>query len=95
MPGVSWIDDDVFLFSTRQKVRKIIQGFNRGVYEYQNVKYDSSKNALGRIRQEAFRVEETLPGKKNKIIISSKEDVADRAGKTRHFSDRVLIGNTT
>ena len=69
MPGVNWIDDDVFLFSTRQQVRDIIEGFNQGVYEYQNVKYDSSKkNPLGRIRQEFFSVEEILPQKKNKII---------------------------
>ena len=81
MPGVSWIDDDVFLFSTRQRVREIIEGFNQGVYEYQNVKYDASKkNPLGRIRQEFFSVEEVLPKKKNKIIISSAEDVSDRAG---------------
>lgn len=86
LPTIDWIDDDVFLFLTRQKVRDIIEGFNQGVYEYQNVKYDSSKkNPLGRIRQQAFKVEETLPERKNKIIISSREDVADRAGtnKTR------------
>ena len=84
LPIIDWIDDDVFLFVTRQKVRDIIEGFNQGVYEYQNVKYDSSKNnPLGRIRQQAFRVEETLPEKKNKIIISSIEDVADRAGTNR------------
>lgn len=86
MPIINWVDDDVFLFFTRQKVRKIIEGFNQGVYEYQNVKYDSSKkNPLGRIRQEAFSVEEILPARKNKIIISSREDVSDRAGTNKTF----------
>lgn len=90
MPGISWIDDDVFLFGTRQRVREIIEGFNQGVYEYQNVKYDASKkNPLGKIRQKFFRVEEVLPNKKNKIIISSAEDVADRAGtNTSRFRPR-------
>ena len=76
LPGVRWIDDDVFLFTARQQVREIIEGFNRGVYEYQNVKYDGSKKSpIGRIRQDFFRVEEVLPDKKNKIIISIQEGV--------------------
>ena len=78
LPGIRWIDDDVFLFNARQKVRDIIEGFNRGVYEYQNVKYDGSKKKpIGRIRQDYFRVEEVLPDKKNKIIISIQEGVPD------------------
>ena len=76
LPGVRWIDDDVFLFTARQQVREIIEGFNQGVYEYQNVKYDGSKKSpIGRIRQDFFRVEEVLPDKKNKIIISIQEGV--------------------
>ena len=76
LPGVRWIDDDVFLFTARQQVREIIEGFNQGVYEYQNVKYDGSKKKpIGRIRQDFFRVEEVLPNKKNKIIISIQEGV--------------------
>ncbi len=76
LPGIRWIDDDVFLFSARQQVREIIEGFNQGVYEYQNVKYDGSKKTpIGRIRQDFFRVEEVLPDKKNKIIISIQEGV--------------------
>ena len=76
LPGIRWIDDDVFLFSARQQVREIIEGFNQGVYEYQNVKYDGSKQTpIGRIRQDFFRVEEVLPDKKNKIIISIQEGV--------------------
>jgi dipeptidyl aminopeptidase/acylaminoacyl peptidase len=78
LPGVRWIDDDVFLFTARQQVRDIIKGFNRGVYEYQNVKYDGAKKKpIGRIRQDYFSVEEILPNKKNKIIISIQEGVPD------------------
>jgi dipeptidyl aminopeptidase/acylaminoacyl peptidase len=78
LPGVRWIDDDVFLFTARQQVRDIIKGFNRGVYEYQNVKYDGAKKKpIGRIRQDYFSVEEILPDKKNKIIISIQEGVPD------------------
>ncbi len=78
LPGIRWIDDDVFLFSARQQVRDIIEGFNQGVYEYQNVKYDASKtNPIGRIRQDFFSVEEVLPKKKNKILISIQEGIPD------------------
>ena len=35
MPGIRWIDDDVFLFTARQQTRDQIKGFNRGVYDYQ------------------------------------------------------------
>ena len=78
LPGIRWIDDDVFLFTARQQVRDIIEGFNQGTYEYQNVKYDASKkNPIGRIRQDFFRVEEVLPKKKNKILISIQEGIPD------------------
>ena len=78
LPGVSWIGDDVFIFGARQQVRDQIEGFNQGVYEYQNVKYDASKsNPIGRIRQPYFRIEGRLPDKKNKILISIQEGVPD------------------
>ena len=78
LPGIQWIDDDVFLFRARQQVREIIEGFNQGVYERRNVKYDGSKkNPIGQIRQKFFQVEEILPNKKNKIIISIQEGVPD------------------
>ena len=78
LPGINWIDDDVFLFNARQQVRDIIEGFNQGVYEYKNVKYDASKrNPIGQIRQDFFSVEEVLPNKKNKILISIQEGVPD------------------
>ena len=78
LPGIDWIDDDVFLFNARQQVRDIIEGFNQGVYEYKNVKYDASKrNPIGQIRQDFFNVEEVLPNKKNKILISIQEGVPD------------------
>ncbi len=78
MPGIRWIDDDVFLFTARQQTRDQIKGFNRGVYDYQNVKYDgSAKKPIGRIRQDYFSVEGLLPDKKNKILISVQEGVPD------------------
>ena len=59
-------------------MREIIEGFNQGVYEGRNVKYDGSKkNPIGQIRQKFFQVEEILPNKKNKIIISIQEGVPD------------------
>lgn len=78
LPGIDWIADDVFLFNARQRVRDQIEGFNQGVYKYQNVKYDGSKsNPIGRIRQDYFRVESVLPDKPNKILISIQEGIPD------------------
>ncbi|MDG1799253.1 MAG: prolyl oligopeptidase family serine peptidase [Luminiphilus sp.] len=78
MPGIRWIDDNVFLFGTRQQVREQIKGFNQGTYKRQNVKYDgSAKKPIGRIRQDYFSVEGLLPNKKNKILISVQEGVPD------------------
>ena len=59
-------------------MRDIIEVLNQGVYEYKNVKYDASKrNPIGQIRQDFFSVEEVLPNKKNKILISIQEGVPD------------------
>jgi dipeptidyl aminopeptidase/acylaminoacyl peptidase len=78
MPGIRWIDDNVFLFGTRQQVREQIKGFNQGTYKRQNVKYDgSAKKPIDRIRQDYFSVEGLLPNKKNKILISVQEGVPD------------------
>ena len=83
LPGIRWIDDDVFLFNARQQVRDQIEGFNQGVYERQNVKYDGSKkNPLGKIRQPFFIVEGRLPNKPNKILISIQEGIPDGLDKT-------------
>jgi dipeptidyl aminopeptidase/acylaminoacyl peptidase len=78
MPGVSWIDDDIFLFGARQQVRDLIEGFNQGVYEYKRVKYDgAARNPIGQIRQDYFSIRGLLPNKKNKILISTIEGVPD------------------
>lgn len=85
MPGVSWIDDNTFLFGTRQQVREQIEGFNQGVFEYRNVKYDGDKKKLGKIRQPYFSVEGLLPDKKNKILIGILEGDRSEAFRPRSF----------
>ena len=77
LPGVTWIDNDIFIFSARQQVREIIEGFNRGTYEYKNGIYDTSKRKLGQIRQDYFSVVGLLPDKPNKILVSTLEGVPD------------------
>ena len=77
VPGVSWIDNDAFLFSVRQQVRDQIKGFNRGTYEGQNVKFDVTKNKLSKINQDFFSIVGLLPDKKNRILISIQEGVPD------------------
>ena len=85
MPGVSWIDDNTFLFGTRQQVREQIEGWNQGVYEYKNVKYDGDKKRLGKIRQPYFSVEGLLPDRKNKILIGITEGDKGEAFRPRSF----------
>ena len=77
LPGVVWIDNDIFIFSARQQVRKIIEGFNQGTYEFKNGIYDTSKRKLGQIRQDYFSVEGLLPNKPDKILVSTTEGVPD------------------
>lgn len=77
LPGVSWINDDQFLFSARQQVREQIEGWNRGTYEGQNVRYDAAKGKLNKINQDYFSVVGRLPDKKNKILISVIPGVPD------------------
>jgi hypothetical protein len=43
LPTINWIDDDVFLFRTRQKVRDLIEGFNQGVYEFKTSNMTAQK----------------------------------------------------
>ena len=77
VPGVSWIDDDQFVFSARQQVRDQIEGWNQGTYEGVNVRYDATKGKLNKINQDFFSIVGRLPDKKNKILIRIQEGVPD------------------
>ena len=77
VPGVSWIDDNQFLFSARQQVRDQIEGWNQGTYEGVNIRYDAAKGRLNKINQDFFSVVGRLPDKKNSILIRIQEGVPD------------------
>ena len=81
-PGITWIDEDLFIFSVRQQVRDLIEGWNQGTYERQNVLYDASKQKLRRINQDFFRVVGLLPNKENKILISIIPGIPDGMQRT-------------
>ena len=88
-PGITWIDEDLFIFSVRQQVRDLIEGWNQGTYERQNVLYDASKQKLRRINQDFFRVVGLLPNKENKILISIIPGIPDGMQRTGRLFVRI------
>jgi len=72
--GARWISDNEVFFSARQKVRDKIDGFNRGVYEYQSGvlsfgrdNKESKWTRTGKIGQ----IVSVLPKSKSKVIVSA------------------------
>lgn len=68
--GYGWVGNDNIVVSFRQKVRDQIEGFNRGVYETKLALLDVKKEKIEQFREVNPGVENLLPGKPNKIIIS-------------------------
>ncbi|MCY3885434.1 MAG: prolyl oligopeptidase family serine peptidase [Gammaproteobacteria bacterium] len=72
----SWVSDSTFLLNLRQQVRRTVQGFNRGVFEYKlvlvNVK-DKSQKAFG---SESGGVVHVLPEKPTKVMTAIQEGAA-------------------
>lgn len=74
----SWVSDTTFLLNLRQRVRRQVQGFNRGVFEYKlvlvNVE-DKSQRAFG---SESGGVVHVLPDKPTKVMTAIQEGAAQR-----------------
>jgi dipeptidyl aminopeptidase/acylaminoacyl peptidase len=65
-----WLSDRAIVVRLRQKVRDKIEGFNQGVYETRLALLDVKKETIEQIREANPTVENLLPGKPDKVIIS-------------------------
>lgn len=72
-----WVSDKDIVFTLRQQVRDKIEGFNEGVYENRLAIVDVAKEKIRSFDESNAVVENLLPNKPNKIIISFQEGDAD------------------
>jgi dipeptidyl aminopeptidase/acylaminoacyl peptidase len=94
-----WASDDHIVLTLRQKVRDQIEGQNQGVYEYQIAILNLKKKAFDEFPSADPIVENLLPGKSDKIIISeqpgAEEDLSlDKAFRPRAYYEMDLNRGT-
>ena len=65
-----WVSDTDILFDLRQQVRKRIEGFNRGTYEYRLGLVNVETRKLKSFDEYGIYLQHRLPRKPNKIIVS-------------------------
>ena len=75
-----WASDKDIVFTMRQKVRDKIDGFNQGVYESKLAVADVINKKMRSFDETGPAIENLLPRKKNKVIISFFEGEADGPG---------------
>lgn len=68
--GYSWASDEHIILDLRQKVRDKIEGQNQGVYEFRNAILDINKKEFDDFDAAFPVVENLLPNKPDKVIIS-------------------------
>jgi len=76
----SWVDDNNLVFRARQQVRKQIDGFNEGIYEYRIALVDVEKKELEAFDERDPSIVSVLPEKPGKILISFSEGGKDGVG---------------
>lgn len=75
-----WVSDTAIIFSLRQKVRDRIEGFNEGVYEAKLAMADVEDRKLRSFDELNATIENLLPNKPNKVILSFTEGGEDGPG---------------
>lgn len=68
--GFRWVSDRDIVMSLRQRVRKKIDDFNEGVYEYRIAKVDIETRKMRSFDDEDPAIENVLPNDPRRIIIS-------------------------
>ncbi|MBT8056764.1 MAG: prolyl oligopeptidase family serine peptidase [Gammaproteobacteria bacterium] len=76
--GFDWVGNQDMVVRFRQKVRDKIDDFNQGVYEYQIALLDVKEEKIEKFREANPAIENLLPNKPNKIIISMNPGMEDR-----------------
>lgn len=77
--GYSWVSDTTFVMSLRQQVRRQVEGFNRGVFEFQVALVDIAEKAIKDFGAGSGGLVHILPEKPNKIMTSVQEGEAYRS----------------
>ncbi len=72
-----WASDKDIVFTLRQKVRNRIEGFNEGVYETRLATVDVKKKKIRNIDELNPAIENVLPGKPGKVLLSFMEGNPD------------------
>lgn len=75
--NIYWASNTDIVFSLRQKVRDIIEGFNQGVYENRIAVVDVESEKIRQFDETNAAIENVLKKKKGKIIISFSEGEPD------------------
>ncbi len=72
-----WASDKDIIFTLRQKVRNKIEGFNEGVYETRLAAVDVKKKKMRSFDELNPVIEDVLPGKPGKVLLSFLEGDPD------------------
>ena len=72
-----WASDKDIIFTLRQKVRNKIEGFNEGVYETRLAAVDVKKKKMRSFDELNPVIEDVLPGKPGKVLLSFQEGDPD------------------
>jgi dipeptidyl aminopeptidase/acylaminoacyl peptidase len=75
-----WVSDTAIIFSLRQKVRDRIEGFNEGVYENRLAMVDVEDEKMRSFDEENATIENLLPNKPDKVVLSFMEGGEDGPG---------------
>jgi len=75
-----WVSDTAIIFSLRQKVRDRIEGFNEGVYEGRLAMVDVEDEKMRSFDEENATIENLLPNKPDKVVLSFLEGGEDGPG---------------
>jgi len=76
----SWVSDRDILFRARQQVRKRIEGFNQGVYEYKWGMLDVERKKVRSFSADRAQIVGVLPNKPNNVILALAEGGGDGLG---------------
>jgi dipeptidyl aminopeptidase/acylaminoacyl peptidase len=76
--GYDWVGNESIVVRFRQKVRDKIDDFNRGVYEFKIGLLDVEEKTIDQFREANPAIENLLPGRTGKIIISLNPGMEER-----------------
>ena len=68
--GFNWVSDTDIAFSARQQVRRRIEGFNRGTYEFKFGAVNVETGKVKAFEQLGLSLEHLLPNSPTKVIVS-------------------------